>query len=87
MSDDKPIIKAATPNSERYDGKIDIYTDDPRGPHETIHIVVDSDEKEGRIIDTTNGETEYTDVKCYLTTACMRYYKENLMTIVKNFVY
>ena len=26
MADDKPIIKASTPNSNRYDTKIDIYT-------------------------------------------------------------
>ena len=76
MSDDKPIIKATTPNSRKYDTKIDVYTSDPRGPHESIHIVVDSDSKSAHIIDTTNGSTEHTDVKCYLTTACMKYMQD-----------
>lgn len=76
MSDDKPIIKASTPNSNKYDTKIDVYTSDPRGPHDTIHIAVDSDKKSAHIIDTTNGSTEHTDVKCYLTSACMKYIQE-----------
>ena len=76
MSNDKPIIKASTPNSNKYDTKIDVYTSDPRGPHESIHIAVDSDSKSAHIIDTTNGSTEHTDVKCYLTSACMQYMQE-----------
>jgi len=76
MADDKPIIKATTPNSSKYDTKIDVYTSDPRGQHESIHIAVDSDSKSAHIIDTTNGSTEHTDVKCYLTSACMRYFQE-----------
>jgi hypothetical protein len=74
MADDKTIIKATTPNSSKYDTKIDVYTSDPKGPHESIHIAVDSDSKTAHIIDTTNGSTEHTDVKCYLTTACMKHY-------------
>lgn len=79
MPDNKPIIKASTPNSKKYDTKIDVYTDDPKGPHETIHIVVDSDTKSAHIIDTTNGNSkpEHKDVKCYLTTACMLRYLNN----------
>ena len=76
MTNDKPIIKSTTPSSNRYDGKIDIYTSDPRGSHESIHIAVDSDSKSAHIIDTTNGSTEHTDVSCYLTSACMRYFQE-----------
>lgn len=75
MADDKPIIKATTPNSNRYDTKIDVYTSDPKGPHESIHIAVDSDAKSAHIIDITNGSTEHTDIKCYLTSACMRYFQ------------
>ena len=75
-ADDKPIIKATTPNSSKYDTKIDVYTSDPKGPHESIHIAVDSDSKSAHIIDTTNGSTEHTDVKCYLTTACMKHYMD-----------
>lgn len=77
MADDKPIIRATTPNSNKYDSKIDVYTSDPRGPHESIHIAVDSDSKEAHIIDTTEGSTEHTDVKCFLTTACMKFFQEN----------
>ena len=40
ITDEKPIIKATTPNSKKYDTKIDIYTDDPREKHESIHIAV-----------------------------------------------
>jgi hypothetical protein len=76
MADDKPIIKATTPNSSKYDSKIDFYTSNPRGPHESIHIAVDSDSKSAHIIDTTNGDTEHTDVKCYLTSACMEYFQD-----------
>lgn len=77
MEDNKPIIKASTPNSKKYDTKIDIYTSDPKGPHDSIHIAVDSDTKTAHIIDTTNGDTEHTDVGCYLTTACMRHYNKD----------
>ena len=76
MADDKPIIKATTPNSSKYDTKIDVYTSDPKGSHESIHIAVDSDSKSAHIIDTTNGSTEHTDIKCYLTTACMKHYMD-----------
>ena len=48
MADDKPIIKATTPNSNKYDTKIDVYTSDPKGHHESIHIAVDSDLKSGK---------------------------------------
>ena len=77
MVDDKPIIKASTPNSNRYDTKIDIYTSDPRGPHDTIHVAVDSDSKSSHIIDSTDGSTEHSDVKCFLTSACMEHFQEN----------
>ena len=76
MADDKQIIKATTPNSSKYDTKIDVYTSDPKGPHESIHIAVNSDSNSAHIIDTTNGGTEHTDVKCYLTSACMKYFQE-----------
>ena len=75
MTDDKPIIKATAPNSSKYDTKVDVYTSDPRGPHKSIHIAIDSDSKSAHIIDTTNGSTEHTDIKCYLTSACMKYFQ------------
>jgi len=33
VADDKPIIIATTPNSQKYDTKIDVYTSEPKGPH------------------------------------------------------
>lgn len=30
MANDKPIIKATTPKSSKYDTKIDVYTSDPK---------------------------------------------------------
>ena len=76
MADEKPIIKATTPNSNKYDTKIDVYTNDPREDHKSIHIAVNSDDKSGHIIDTTNGSTEHTDIKCYLTSACMQHFAQ-----------
>ena len=77
MEDDKPIIKVSTPNSKTYDTKVDVYTNDPKGDHESIHIAINTDEKSAHIIDTTDGKTEHTDVKCYLTSACIKYLKQN----------
>lgn len=85
MTDEKPIIKATTPNSKKYDTKIDIYTDDPREKHESIHIAIDSDDKSAHIIDTTNGDTEHTDIKCYLTTHVWDTSKKISMIIATNY--
>ena len=70
---------------------IDIYTNDPKEEHESIHINWDSDTGKGNIVDTTDGDKETTDVSCYLTTACMRHKCENFddnceeLTILRNF--
>lgn len=45
--------------------------------HGSIHINFDSDSGTGTIVDTTDGDKETTDVKCYLTTACMRHFQQN----------
>lgn len=39
MADDKLIIKAITPNSKKYDTKIDVYTSEPKGTHESINSI------------------------------------------------
>ena len=39
MADDKPIIKATTPNSKKYYTKIDVYTSESKGPHESINSI------------------------------------------------
>lgn len=56
---------------------IDIYTNDPKEEHESIHINWDSNTGNGNIVDTTDGTKETTDISCYLTTACMRHMHEN----------
>ncbi len=52
---------------------IDVYSNDPRENHTSIHINVDTNTGIGRIVDTTSGEKETTDIQWYLTTACMRH--------------
>ena len=55
---------------------VDIYDGDPKGEHTSIHINWDSDTGKGTIVDTTNGEKETTNIGCYLTSACMKHFKE-----------
>lgn len=55
---------------------IDVYTNDPKGEHGSIHINLDSNTGKGNIVDTTNGDKETTDVSCFLTTACIRYMRK-----------
>ena len=54
---------------------VDIYDSCPaeNSEHKSIHIKYDSDTGEGSIVDTTDGNKETTDIKCYLTTACMKH--------------
>ena len=35
MEDNKSVIKAVTPNSEKYDEEIAIYTSAPKRPHDS----------------------------------------------------
>ncbi|MBR3162150.1 MAG: hypothetical protein IKF19_05410 [Bacilli bacterium] len=56
---------------------IDIYSNDPKEEHSSIHINWDSNTGKGSITDTTSGSKETTDTSCYLTTACMRHKTEN----------
>ena len=56
---------------------IDIYDQDPKGPHdESIHITIKEDGS-GTITTKSGDEPrETTDTKCYLTSACMKYFQE-----------
>lgn len=58
---------------------IDIYDSCPaeNSDHGSIHINYDSDSGNGSITDTTSGSKETTDTSCYLTTACMKNFKNN----------
>lgn len=57
---------------------VDVYDDNPRDPHdESIHITIKPDGS-GTITTKSGGNPrETTDTKCYLTTACMKYYLNN----------
>ncbi|MBP3460781.1 MAG: hypothetical protein J6K21_00010 [Bacilli bacterium] len=56
---------------------VDIYSNDPKDDHTSIHINIDTTTGKGTIVDTTNGSKETTDTQCYLTTACMRHLMDN----------
>lgn len=58
---------------------IDVYNKCPADnpDHGSIHFDYDSASGKGKIVDTTNGEKETVDTQCYLTTACMKYFKDN----------
>lgn len=58
--------------------KIDIYSDDPKkGPHDTIHIKVNTEDKSYEAITKINGEKKESSGSCYLTTACMKHYQDD----------
>ena len=56
---------------------IDIYDSCPADnrDHGSIHINWDSNTGRGSITDTTGGDKETTDVSCFLTTACMKFFQ------------
>lgn len=57
--------------------KIDIYSGDPKDPHDSIHIKVDTDKKSFETVTKIDGKKEPGSGSCYLTTACMQYYSED----------
>lgn len=56
---------------------VDIYDVNPREDHESIHINVDKNGKGTIVEKTPNEKRTETDIKCYLTTACMMHYLDN----------
>ena len=74
MPDDDKYIKVHT--DKRGKDHIDVYDNDPKDSHSSIHINWDSDTGKGNIVDTTDGDKETTDVSCFLTTACMKYFQD-----------
>lgn len=77
VNDEGVEIKVSTDKNGK--DHIDIYDSCPaeNPDHGSIHINFNSDTGEGTIVDTTSGEKETTDTSCYLTTACMKNFKEN----------
>lgn len=77
VNDEGVEIRTST---DKYDkDHIDIYGSCPAEDinHSSIHINYDSDIGKGTIVDTTDGDKETTDINCYLTTACMKNFKNN----------
>ena len=57
---------------------VSVYDRDPEDKeHKTIHVNIDTENEKGRIIDTTSGEKEVTDVNCFITSACMKNFHES----------
>ena len=56
---------------------INIYDKDPKDPsHTSTHINIDKDSKKGNIVQKDDKEKIKTDISCFLTTACIRHYKD-----------
>ena len=65
-------------DSGKSGAKIDIYSSDPKnGPHDSIHIKLDTDNKTYEAVTKIDGEKESSSGECYLTSACMKYFQEN----------
>ena len=63
-------------NSNKDKGHVNIYDKDPKGPHDSIHINIDYNTGKGTIVEKSGGEKTTTDIGCYLTTACMRFFND-----------
>lgn len=56
---------------------VSFYDKDPSdSSHSSIHVNWDSETGKGSVVDTTSGDKESTDISCFLTTACMRYFQD-----------
>ena len=84
MSDENDKVIKVTGYGDKKDSgksgaKIDIYSSDPKnGPHDSIHIKVDADNKTYEAVTKINGEKESSSGECYLTSACMKHMQEKL---------
>ena len=80
MSDDKAHIKVTGYGDKKDSGKdgakIDIYSNDPKEAHDSIHIQYYSDTGKGKVVEKVDGNKETTDIQCYLTSACMQHMQE-----------
>ena len=81
MSDNNKFIKVTGYGDKKESGKsgakIDFYSSDPKaGPHDSIHIKVNTDNKTYEVITKINGEKESSSGGCYLTSACMKYFQD-----------
>ena len=63
-------------NSDEDKGHVNIYDNDPREDHNSIHINIDYNDSSFQITEKEDEEKSTTDCKCFLTTACMRYFED-----------
>ena len=75
------VIKVTEYGDKKDNGKsgakIDVYSSDPKnGPHDSIHIKVDTDNKTYEAVTKINGNKESSSGGCYLISACMKYFQE-----------
>lgn len=63
-------------NGNDQKGHVNIYDNDPKEEHNSIHINIDYDNEKFSITEKEDGETSRTDGNCFLTTACMRYFQD-----------
>ena len=81
-SENDKVIRVTEYGNKKGSGKsgakIDFYSRDPKkGPHDSVHISVDTDQKTYRAVTKINGKKSSSSGGCYLTTACMKYLQEN----------
>ena len=56
---------------------VNIYDNDPKESHNSIHININSETGKGVIVEKENGVKTETGIGCYLTSACMSHYLTN----------
>lgn len=64
-------------NSNDNKGHVNVYDSDPRDEHDSIHINVDYNTGKGSITEKEGDSKTTTDIACYLTSACMKYFQES----------
>lgn len=81
-NENNTVIKVTEYGDKKSSGKsgakIDIYSSDPKaGPHDSVHIKVNTDNKTYEAVTKISGEKESSSGSCFLTTACMKYMQES----------
>ncbi len=57
---------------------VNVYNNNPTNPnHSSIHVNVNSKTGKGTIVEKSGSSKTTTNIGCYLTSACMRYYLNN----------
>ncbi|MDD2181592.1 MAG: hypothetical protein PHW32_04405 [Bacilli bacterium] len=78
-------------NNDAEKGHVNIYDRDPRGEHNSTHINIDYEKGTFNINEKTDGDKTTTEGNCYLTSACIKHFREKFnddceeLTILRNF--